>query len=326
MNPKPTAPLVSLSWALDLGIGPAAVLQGVRVSKRQSDWGLIGRKKVTHHIREALRLCVSEYKTETLILCNVGIEAAVAGAFRKVFRHPKKLIVVDFLLPKTLQHPRLLSWFLSGVSRFVCIRSADQKVLHDRFGVNNCDTSFAFLPVPLMDKAFESTDGEPYIYSGGIAHRDWATLLAALNELPYRSVVSIGDGTASSWPTNHHVTILEGVTPEEGRRLTAGAAVVVVALKDVPLPAGPLVLLDAMAMGKPIVATDSGGTRDYIENGVTAIITPSRDVGALQRAIDGLMKNNKARVLLGEHARTQARRQFTSEHFLSAILEVAARI
>jgi glycosyltransferase involved in cell wall biosynthesis len=35
------------------------------------------------------------------------------------------------------------------------------------------------------------------------------------------------------------------------------------------LPAGPLVILGALAAGKPVVATDVTGTRDYVQDGVS---------------------------------------------------------
>lgn len=44
-------------------------------------------------------------------------------------------------------------------------------------------------------------------------------------------------------------------------------------------------VMDAQAMGIPVVATDAGGIPDIVEDGVTGLLTPARDPQALARAI-----------------------------------------
>ncbi|MCK4775398.1 MAG: glycosyltransferase family 4 protein, partial [Candidatus Krumholzibacteria bacterium] len=44
-------------------------------------------------------------------------------------------------------------------------------------------------------------------------------------------------------------------------------------------------VMDAQAMGIPVVATDAGGIPDIVEDGVTGLLTPVRDPQALARAI-----------------------------------------
>ena len=47
----------------------------------------------------------------------------------------------------------------------------------------------------------------------------------------------------------------------------------------------PLALLEAMAMGKPIVATRAGGNPEIVQDGVNGYVVPPKDVGALGRAL-----------------------------------------
>jgi len=53
----------------------------------------------------------------------------------------------------------------------------------------------------------------------------------------------------------------------------------------------PTAILEAMAAGLPIVASDSGGIRHLVENGVNGVLVPERDPKALAQAIISLIEN-----------------------------------
>lgn len=65
----------------------------------------------------------------------------------------------------------------------------------------------------------------------------------------------------------------------------------------------PLTVLEALAMGKPIVATDADGLQDVLTNGEDALMVPRRDAAALAAAIVSLAQDPGARTRLGAHAR-----------------------
>jgi glycosyltransferase involved in cell wall biosynthesis len=62
----------------------------------------------------------------------------------------------------------------------------------------------------------------------------------------------------------------------------------------------PLVLLEAMAAARPVVATRSGGPEEVVEGGKTGLLVPAADAGSLAAAIQRLLAD---RVLAGELAR-----------------------
>src|SRR5215510_11035187 len=64
----------------------------------------------------------------------------------------------------------------------------------------------------------------------------------------------------------------------------------------------PTALLEAMASGLPVVATDAGSMREVIADGHDGILVPQRDAHALAGAITGLMHDLERRVLLGTYA------------------------
>jgi glycosyltransferase involved in cell wall biosynthesis len=69
----------------------------------------------------------------------------------------------------------------------------------------------------------------------------------------------------------------------------------------------PITGFEALAMGKPIVATDADGLLDIFTDGVEALIVPKRDAAALARKIVWLMDRPDERQRLGAAARVRGR-------------------
>jgi len=65
----------------------------------------------------------------------------------------------------------------------------------------------------------------------------------------------------------------------------------------------PISLIEAMASGKGVVATEVGGVPDVIEDGVTGLLVPPKDPKALADAILRLLNDGDLRRSLGERAR-----------------------
>ncbi|MGE5487638.1 MAG: glycosyltransferase [bacterium] len=65
----------------------------------------------------------------------------------------------------------------------------------------------------------------------------------------------------------------------------------------------PLKPLEAMALGKAVVATDIGGHRELIDNGVTGILYEAGSRAALANALVAMASNAGLRARLGEYAR-----------------------
>jgi type III pantothenate kinase len=72
-----------------------------------------------------------------------------------------------------------------------------------------------------------------------------------------------------------------------------------------------VVAREAMAHGRPVVATAVGGLLDAIEDGVTGLLVPPRDPAALRAAIETLLSDAELRRRLGVAARKAARDRFS---------------
>jgi glycosyltransferase involved in cell wall biosynthesis len=83
----------------------------------------------------------------------------------------------------------------------------------------------------------------------------------------------------------------------------------------VDLPSGdkdgiPTALLEAMAVGSVIVATDAGSIREVIEDGREGLIVPQRDPAALAAAVRRLREDEALARRLGKGAASRARKEY----------------
>lgn len=69
------------------------------------------------------------------------------------------------------------------------------------------------------------------------------------------------------------------------------------------------VILESMAAGVPVVATDVGGNAELVTDGETGHLT-AEDDGALAQAVENLLTNDESRMNFGKRARLQASAQY----------------
>jgi glycosyltransferase involved in cell wall biosynthesis len=65
----------------------------------------------------------------------------------------------------------------------------------------------------------------------------------------------------------------------------------------------PLALLEAMALGRPVVSTDVGGVGDAVQHEQTGLLVPPGDAHALAAAVERLLDDDGTARELGAHAR-----------------------
>jgi glycosyltransferase involved in cell wall biosynthesis len=84
----------------------------------------------------------------------------------------------------------------------------------------------------------------------------------------------------------------------------------------------PLVVLEAMAHARPVVATAVGGTPEAVVDGETGLLVPPRDVDALTAALEHVVSDAGVRHDLGRAGRVRAGQLFAVEQMTGRVLEV----
>jgi len=77
-----------------------------------------------------------------------------------------------------------------------------------------------------------------------------------------------------------------------------------------------LVLLEAMMMGKPVVASRVSAIPEIVEDGVTGLLVPPRDPEALAEAIIALLQDRERAEAMGQAGRERVERYFTVERMV----------
>ena len=133
----------------------------------------------------------------------------------------------------------------------------------------------------------QENDGS--VVSIGRTLRDVDTLLAAARHIPAPIVIVAGarDRMPKDLPAN--VTVHRELPLEKTHELLAKAAVAVAPLQATERSTGQVFIFEAMAMGKPVVATRSIGTVDYIRDGENGLLVEPGDAQGLAAAVHRLL-------------------------------------
>jgi glycosyltransferase involved in cell wall biosynthesis len=84
----------------------------------------------------------------------------------------------------------------------------------------------------------------------------------------------------------------------------------------------PLVVLEAMAQRRAVVATPVGGTPEVVVDGETGLLVPARDPDSLATALRGLLSDAGLRARMGEAGFARVRDRFSAEAMTSRMLAI----
>jgi glycosyltransferase involved in cell wall biosynthesis len=187
--------------------------------------------------------------------------------------------------------PRLVRFLLRPARAVICVSEPLTETMR-AIGVEHA----RFIPNGVALPAGPAVEDErPFVlYAGRLAEeKGIPELVEATRGLP---LVVAGDG-----PLRELVPDALGFVPhEELEHLYDRAAVVVLPSHREGLP---LCVLEAMAHGRPVVATPVGGIPQLVEDGRTGFLVPAGDPVALRDALLRLLADGELRSRLGSAAR-----------------------
>lgn len=210
---------------------------------------------------------------------------------------------------------------------FCVLSTHERRVFPSTWGVDPRRVVFTPWCYTLTEQELATpTSDDGGVFAGGESMRDHAPLLEAASRLPLQFRVAAKIDGGGSVPANVRV----GRVPHpEFVRLMARAAVVVVPLSaGIERSAGQQTYLNAMALAKPVVVTDSPGSRDYVEHGETGLVVPPNDAAAMEDALRWVTSPGNAREVaaMGQRARTVTSSRFRPLNYAESVLRVARSV
>jgi glycosyltransferase involved in cell wall biosynthesis len=147
-----------------------------------------------------------------------------------------------------------------------------------------------FLDLP--DEPCAEPTGSQVLYVGPAArHKGLSVLLRALRQVPPGLAEAVVVGVPPAGGAPAAVCYAGRLTGEPlWRRFRAAAVVVVPSIWPEPCPT---VALEALAFGRPVVASRIGGLPDLVADGGTGLLVPPGDPGALAGAITTLLSDRR---------------------------------
>jgi N-acetyl-alpha-D-glucosaminyl L-malate synthase BshA len=87
-----------------------------------------------------------------------------------------------------------------------------------------------------------------------------------------------------------------------------------------------LSILEAMCFACPSVATAVGGVPEVVESGVSGLLVPAGDAGALARAVESLIADPALRARLGAAAKVRAKALFSADTIVARYVRLYRRV
>jgi hypothetical protein len=245
-------------------------------------------------------------------------------------KKPHIAMMGQFAKPNTQVPLRL---FGSSLHAIITWTSMQRRYLIERLGF---PSERVYLVRHYVDQLFYSPRAaeEDTICGVGAEMRDYPTLLEAMRgtelrchiatdhvRIPYRFRLLRDRRVpvhAFSVPSDARVT-MGRKTLLELRDLYARSRFVVVPLVPSDSDNGVTVILEAMAMGKPVICSRARGQVDVIQDGVTGIYVPIGEPAALRTAMLSLWNDPKRAHDMGVRARAYVEQHHTLERFASSV-------
>lgn len=183
---------------------------------------------------------------------------------------------------------------------------------------------FVFVPLhkPLMEITEQEQRNEPFILSMGSANRDYRTLFKAIKKTGYPLIVVAPAHSLAGLDIPPSVTIKSSLSLTECRKLVQQARINVVPIDNKYTASGQVTVIEAMMYCRPVIATNTIGTKDYIMDKKTGFLTTPKSATELENTIDTLWNNEKLREDIASRAQEYVKKELNHKKTITRLSKI----
>lgn len=206
---------------------------------------------------------------------------------------------------------------LSKAHRVWALSTAQLSILNHEFGLSRDRLAHLLFGVDAEfftpGNSSDESDSLLVASAGNDRDRDFPTLFAAVDCLRRRSLpVTLELATRTSVALPAQMGNRRELSHRELRDLFRRSSVVAIATRPNVHVSGITAILEAMSCGKPVVASDTAGMRDYVSHGENGILVPPGCPEALAEAINTLFLDPARASALGAAGRRAVESTFNT--------------
>lgn len=220
---------------------------------------------------------------------------------------------------------RLLDRSLRACARVICLGESQRAELVDSgLPPELFETMLVPIDEHFFDPSLANTAAVGVVTVGKDLARDFCTFLEAVRPLAVEAQLVAHPRNLEGLELPAHASQTGRISSVALRDLYARAGCVVVPQRADDYPFGSeggglTAVLEGMAMAKPVVATERAILRDYVDDGVEALLVPPEDPAALREAIERVLGDAELAGRLGAAGRARVERANTSRGFAARL-------
>ncbi|TME12707.1 MAG: glycosyltransferase family 4 protein [Chloroflexi bacterium] len=277
---------------------------------------------LNHPLLLTLRLLRARSRYAVVVTSGSQV-ALLYGLLCRLLALPQKQVVVQLYLNER----RGLLRALDPLTRLVLRRAwgvivnsrGEIGLLARRFGVPPERVRFVYYHTNIIEpELVEGRSG--VVFAGGRNFRDYETLVDALRGLDLDAVIVCGRDHLLVSDAPDRVRIRREIPYPDYLEVLRQASIVVVPLSTETVPAGQVAILEAMALGKPVVTTRGIGTVDYVRDGIDGLLYARGDAADLRRCIVTLAEDSSMRSRMGRAALASVQSDLTFDRHVEATI------
>lgn len=221
----------------------------------------------------------------------------------------------------------LRRWFMAvaskGIDRISFLCSSSMYYMQERMQLSKDQAVHLVQPLTFKKNPdFSGFRPDSYLYSVGLSYRDYRTLMAAAKKSSRRFSVATTDAFLKGLIIPDNVTIYRNTFGVAADDLMKESAAVIFPLEKTFSPAGLTALVNAMCYGKPVIATRSMATEEYITHGETGLLVSWKDPDAIVDAVNTLFADPEKANAMGWRARQAVLQKHSMEGYFKKITDI----